>query len=224
MESSAHNGISSEGVGNGTGQEYDSNFTQEISNKMRVPQRISVVDPDYAMKPVETIGEPHLQRPEKSLVMTVPDRILIGEGGRHVPGRDPLPEAKFERNVLDFQEPIQLEAPPRTLTLDQHKFPSLGENASGNQKKVKFEESVNNLSSLDDLEDEKLNSSLVGTPPGDISRDDISSLQKQLRDTRRRLSVLEAENRERQQREVAFCSFALFYFVLKGVLWMNRNW
>lgn len=53
-----------------------------------------------------------------------------------MPGRDPLPEAKFERNVLDFQEPIQLEAPPRTLTLDQHKFPSLGENASGNQKKV----------------------------------------------------------------------------------------
>lgn len=50
---------------------------------------------------------------------------------------------------------------------------------------MKFEESVNNLSSLDDLEDEKLNSSLVGTPPGDISRDDISSLQKQLRDTRR---------------------------------------
>lgn len=128
---------------------------------------------------------------------------------------------------------------------------------------MKFEEAVNNLSSLEDLDDEKMNNSLVETPPGEVSRDDISSLKKQLRDTRRyvnnnpvtscggcwpiekvmtndhqlnavfillcksvirRLAVLEAENRERQQREVAFCSVALFYFILKGVLWMNRNW
>ncbi|OQR67850.1 mitochondrial fission factor-like [Tropilaelaps mercedesae] len=220
MDSPKHNG-----VGGGAVQKYyDTDFTQEISNKMRVPQRISVIDPDHAMKPIEAIGEPHLQQTEKAVLMTVPDRILIGEGGCHVPGRDPLPEAKFERNVLSYHDPIQLEAPPRTLTLDQHRFTSADESAGNQQKKVKFEEAVNNLSSLEDFDDEKMNNSLVETPPSEVPRDDISSLKKQLRDTRRRLAVLEAENRERQQREVAFCSVALFYFILKGVLWMNRNW
>lgn len=193
---------------------YDPNFTQEISTKMRVPQRISVVDPD-ATKPIETIGEPHINT--NSLFMHVPDRILLGAGGQHIEGRDFLPEAKLERNFF-LEEPIQLSAPPRTLTLSSHHFPSHDEQ----RKTVKFQE--NNFNEAD-LEDEKLTTSIVETPPGDISnRDEFSALKRQLRDTRRRLAVLEAENRERQQREVAFCSVALFYFIIKGVFWMHRNW
>ena len=61
----------------GGGQDfYDPDFTQEISTKMRVPQRISVVDPD-AMQTIESIGEPHITN--NALFMHVPDRILIGE-------------------------------------------------------------------------------------------------------------------------------------------------
>ncbi|XP_003746509.1 mitochondrial fission factor homolog B isoform X2 [Galendromus occidentalis] len=210
-ESSKKNGR----IGGGGQDFYDPDFTQEISTKMRVPQRISVVDPD-AMKPIESIGEPHVTN--NALFMHVPDRILIDAGGRHISGRDPLPEAKLERNIFELQDPIHLTAPPRTLTLDHHTFPSLEDNTV---KKVKFEEPSNNF---DDFDDEKLINSTIETPPGDISRDDISSLKKQLRDTRRRLAVLEAENRERQQREVAFCSIALFYFIVKGVLWVNKTW
>jgi len=185
---------------------YDPDFTEEISTKMRVPQRLSVIDPEMS-KPIETIGEPHIHT--NTLFMHVPDRILIGGGGEHFEGRDPLPEAKLERNIFE-SEPIQLMTPPRTLTLDSHSFPDI----PAESKKVKFVESDN----------DKMNSSIVITPPGDISNlDELSAFKKQLRDTRRRLALLEAENRERQQREVAFCSVALFYFVIKGVFWVYRN-
>lgn len=64
----------------GGGQEfYDPDFTQEISTKMRVPQRISVADPD-AMQPIESIGEPHVRNSQ--LFMHVPERIVVGKSLR----------------------------------------------------------------------------------------------------------------------------------------------
>ncbi|CAN8004032.1 unnamed protein product [Ixodes pacificus] len=67
---------------------YDPEFTAEISNKMRVPQKISVVDQDE-YKLIEDMG-PNKLHFNDAAYMHVPDRILVrGEGpstfARHIP-------------------------------------------------------------------------------------------------------------------------------------------
>ncbi|CAN7999068.1 unnamed protein product [Ixodes hexagonus] len=205
---------------------YDPEFTAEISNKMRVPQKISVVDQDE-YKLIEDMG-PNKLHFNDAAYMHVPDRILVRGGNQHVEGRDPLPETRLEQSLVgSAEEAILLSTPPRTLTLDMHAYPAVDMEDENNENRstLKFRRKTT-LSKLHNGDISFINSgSGPTTPPGVLSTDDeLSVLKKQIRNVSRRLVAVEQENQQRQQREVVLYSVGLLYFLLKGLFWLNRNW
>lgn len=108
---------------------YDPDFTVEISNRMRVPDKISVL-PDVEISEDQRDRLTSGQRGKGSVDwMHVPEKIVLVEGGKPAAGRDPLPEVKLESSILGddpmSQESIQLMTPPRNLTLNEHPYPSV---------------------------------------------------------------------------------------------------
>ncbi|XP_076811686.1 mitochondrial fission factor-like isoform X2 [Clavelina lepadiformis] len=94
---------------------YNSDFTENISNQMRVPDTLTVGS-------TETVGDGQINYNNSwgnpALKMEVPDRIVVSVGEQGVEyseGKD-LPSPTYPRRDFD-QIPVSLRTPPRTLTL-----------------------------------------------------------------------------------------------------------
>lgn len=207
---------------------YDPDFTAEISNKMRVPHRISVIGRDDDEKDIDTLlARDKLN--ERTLAMHVPDRILVRGGDQHIEGKDLLPEARLEKSLELQQEPIMLSTPPRTLTLDMHAYPAVdAEDEAGDSAKPTLK--VRRKTTLSKLHNGDISffsngGSVPTTPPGPLCvEDEVLALRKQIRSVSRRLIIVEQENQQRQQREIVLYSVGVLYFLLKGLMWLNRHW
>ncbi|XP_064482428.1 mitochondrial fission factor-like [Ornithodoros turicata] len=149
---------------------YDPEFTADISNKMQVPQRISVIDQDQADQPKPL---------DASLYMQVPDRILVT--GQHA-GMDNYPSIEEEEETW-----------PRAVKLRQKTTLSTIPNGGST------------------------------TPPAH-TEDDLSTMRRQMRTLSRRIMLLEQDNQQRQQREVVLYSVGVLYFLVKGLVWLQRHW
>lgn len=116
---------------------YDPDFTVEISNRMRVPDKISVL-------PGTAIDEDQRDRLTTNVKgkgstdwMRVPDRIIVQGNNHFEEGRDVLPEHKLEKSILGedpIRGPQQLMTPPRNLTLNEHPYPSVEPDDDSNVK------------------------------------------------------------------------------------------
>ncbi|KAH9372584.1 hypothetical protein HPB48_011683 [Haemaphysalis longicornis] len=250
---------------------YDPDFTAEISNKMRVPHRISIIDQE-SEKDVDTALD---RDNERTLAMHVPDRILVREqsrmltqqpsvellapslhtakssivpdwecaikmhgGNQHVEGRDPLPETRLEQSLELQPEPILLSTPPHSLKLDVHAYPGIdaeeeedGEDGEhhqgGDNRNASTGLRVRRKTTLSKLHNGDISFFSTGptTPPGPLCvEDELLALRRQMRTVTRRLVVIEHENQQRQQREIVLYSVGVLYFLLKGLLWLNRHW
>lgn len=126
----------------------DPDYAVEISNKMRVPDRISVLE-DQEMQltlqengtglldpaivsiqnnlPPKSMADEEEDRKKIGRWMQVPDRILVAGNEQHIGGRDPLPETRLDPSYSrSFTEPpVELMTPPRTLTLQDHAYPGV---------------------------------------------------------------------------------------------------
>lgn len=218
---------------------YDADFTAEISNKMRVPERIQAAENGFS-DPAIVAAFPRRSEQQPPW-MHVPERIVVAGGDRHIEGREPLPEQRFESSIhgnVIQDPPIQLEAPPQVITLNQHTFPTVDESLTKAKKKLNIE--LNGKSSADDNFNENgdtferdvqlsppsayttfmaSNTSMGGTPG-----DEITHLRKQIRILTRRINAIEVDNQHRHQREVVIYSLSAIYLVVKGLLWLHRNW
>ena len=108
---------------------YDPDFTVEISNRMRVPDKISAhPDVEISADQRDRLTSGHVGKGSVDW-MHVPDRILLVGGDRHVSGREQLPEMKLESSIFEDDQitsnSIQLMTPPRNLTLNDHQYPSV---------------------------------------------------------------------------------------------------
>lgn len=216
---------------------YDPDFTAEISNKMRVPHRISIIDQD-SEKDVDTAALARDKANERTLAMHVPDRILVRGGNQHMEGRDPLPETRLERSLELQPEPILLSTPPHSLKLDVHAYPGIdaeedgedGEHHHGDKSSATSALRVRRKTTLSKLHNGDISffnntGSVPTTPPGPLCmEDELLALRRQMRTVTRRLVVIEHENQQRQQREIVLYSVGVLYFLLKGLLWLNRHW
>lgn len=217
---------------------YDPDFTAEISNKMRVPHRISIIDQE-SEKDVDT-ALARDKANERTLAMHVPDRILVRGGNQHVEGRDPLPETRLEKSLELQPEPILLSTPPHSLKLDVHAYPGIdaeeedGEDGEhhqgGDNRNASTGLRVRRKTTLSKLHNGDISffnsiGSVPTTPPGPLCvEDELLALRRQMRTVTRRLVVIEHENQQRQQREIVLYSVGVLYFLLKGLLWLNRHW
>ncbi|XP_054156478.1 transport and Golgi organization protein 11-like [Oppia nitens] len=117
---------------------YDPDFTADISNKMRVPERIVIESNNTLDDPaIIAAAKSQTYHNNKPIWMTVPERILVVGNDSHMSGREQLPELKLENSMIgmgdgDYSsngEPlaIHLTTPPHSLRLDEYLFPTAGD-------------------------------------------------------------------------------------------------
>ncbi|RWS09471.1 transport and Golgi organization protein 11-like protein [Dinothrombium tinctorium] len=220
---------------------FDSEFIVEISNKMRVPEKISVLpSPDAkAARDSHFFDQkaPHLADYNW---MHVPERILVVGGDKHLPSDSLIREMKMDANAAVFNDLSVAQSMPLPETLTaQHKFPSIDSETDLNSSKSHFtqkafKKQVENgfaLSSVDDVssseespENETFYATINNLNQSGTSIDEVAVLRRQMKILSRRLSALEQDCQQRYQREIIIYSLGFVYFLFKGLLWLRRNW
>ena len=88
---------------------YDSRFTAEINNRMRVPDRIMVAGENQTRSPTfvgvngpttMNYGRERNERVDQKVEMQVPDRILVAGGDRHIAAKSTPFEMQVENSVM----------------------------------------------------------------------------------------------------------------------------
>ncbi|XP_023244838.1 transport and Golgi organization protein 11-like [Centruroides sculpturatus] len=204
---------------NSVGDHYDPEFTREISSKMLVPDRISVIGENSA----QLSERSHLLSEQQKLIMNVPERILVAGGDKHIGGREPLPELRLESNLMLNPFPgVQLSTPPHVITLDEHHYPSVVEKSGESKTKSK------RLFTDSDVPVDQEHQSPQGTNSTEITphspEEELALLRRQVKHLSRRVLTIEQDNQQRQQREIAIYSLGVIYFLLKGLIWLHKNW
>ena len=218
---------------------YDPEFTTEISNRMRVPDKISViadVESSELLSQADQRDRLTVNAKGKGSHdwMRVPERIMVAGNDKHVAGETPLPEAKLESTICGddrFKESInntiQMMTPPRTLTMNDHRYPAVDEDddtiarkhaaAAASASKLNSRPETWNLTMNESPDQSILNTSWNGQEV------DVNVVRRQLKLLNRRITHLEQENRMRYQRELIIYSLGVLYFFMKGLSWFNRK-
>jgi hypothetical protein len=218
---------------------YDPDFTVEISNRMRVPDKISVLNDDDMINITDGQKDrltSHAKGKGSNEWMRVPERILVAGNDSHIAGIQPPPELKLENTIrgddqytADIGNTIQMMTPPRVLSLSDHAYPSVTDPddeedsddviASKRRSNVRGSGLKQNQSQLGKMVDWSLNDSTMNG----LDVADANVVRRQLKMLNRRVTHLEQENRMRYQREVIIYSLGVLYLIIKSVSWFNRR-
>lgn len=224
---------------------YDAQFTEEISNKMRVPEKILPVSPETfaSIKSAnEELPAIPIDPKNPNEWMRVPERILVAGGEKHMAGHKQILEAKLESAFLG-EDPLPrvsattaMMTPPRTITLQDHQYPTVDPDddesylvASNNisrTKQVTFD--LSTLRSSDPLfsPTDALSMSYTGdtlSTPSGSGDPNIIAIRKIIRQLSRRVSTLEKENQARSLREFLLYSLGFVFFAIKGFTWLTSR-
>lgn len=198
----------------------DSAYTQDISTKMRVPDRLTA----HGGAPgTSRNGDPHhvAEAAGHMYGMQVPDRILLN-------GTDPRPrELQLEQSVLPpTPEHVRVQTPPRSIKLEELTYPAADEavqtpehiHAGGKAgKPVGTGASTKSSSFEADL------SLRAGESSESLSvYEEVQVMRRQIAKLNHRVMAVELENQQSQQREMAFTVLCAAYFLVKAVAWLNK--
>ncbi|CAB0032426.1 unnamed protein product [Trichogramma brassicae] len=206
---------------------YDSNFTLDINQKMRVPKSIRVAG-DY-MEDDMPNGNTWTGAFTEKLEMNVPDRILVVGQEQHIGTKAPPREIAIENAVLPKSEPTYARCitPPRVLTLDTHNFPTVDEDnraiSNGDvMTPIKPQEQyIHETPALVRSIREQTPYGVLDTtlPPGD----EVQHLKRQIGKLNRRVMAIESEIQQQQQRMKLIYVISAFYVCLKTIFWFGKN-
>uniref|UniRef100_UPI00398F4F26 mitochondrial fission factor homolog B isoform X4 n=1 Tax=Pristiophorus japonicus TaxID=55135 RepID=UPI00398F4F26 len=208
--------------------QYEMDYTQGISQRMRVPEKLQVAAEDGEDKWAQ--GDFH----NTTVVMEVPERIFIAGDHNHFRPRD------LDLMTSTPTEPLALKTPPRVLTLSEQPLDfldlerpvvptpqseevrahsrvrrerSMSENTARQNGQLVRTESMYSLSNCE---------SAVEGIPDDMALADSVSLRRQIIKLNRRLQLLEEENRERTRREIIMYSITVGFWLINSWLWLRR--
>ena len=210
--------------------DYDPNFTADISSKMRVPHRLSAVN-GLSLGDQENMSGGDTLSGASHASMSVPDRILVAGQDQHI-GAKARPNLNIDLvNFADANSAfVGLETPPRVLTLEETKFPIAGEdNEERNIPIYEQDEDMQHIP-IQHHATPKGNVHMVETPvtPGDglliqNSEDDLFVLRRQMSKMSRKVAYLEQENDRRSQRELVLYPLIVGYLLFKMAAWLLKN-
>ncbi|XP_048719155.1 mitochondrial fission factor isoform X4 [Lepidochelys kempii] len=212
--------------------QYEIEYTEGISQRMRVPEKLKVAPPTAELEQGIQEGLPNA-----SVTMQVPERIVVAGNSEDIPFSRPsdldlIQSAPFK--------PLSLKTPPRVISLSERPLDfldlerpppqtpqseevrsvgrskrerSMSENAVRQNGQLVRNDSMYGLSNLD--------ATLEGTPD-DMSVVDAASLRRQIIKLNRRLQLLEEENKERAKREMIMYSITVAFWLLNSWLWFRR--
>jgi len=198
----------------------DSAYTADISNKMRVPDRLTA----HGAAPVRNgeINYTETTNTEHMYGMQVPDRILLNGNDQHFPAKSTPRELQLEHSVLPpTPEHVRVQTPPRSIKLDDVAYPSADEGIQTPENYVKTKPVNNgyttNSNSLGDL---TLRSG--ESTEGLSVNDEVQMMRRQIAKLNHRLMAVELENQQQQQREMVLTVLCSVYFLVKAVVWLNK--
>ncbi|XP_072428000.1 mitochondrial fission factor homolog B isoform X3 [Chiloscyllium punctatum] len=230
--------------------QYEMDYTEGISQRMRVPEKLQVAPEDS--------GEDRWAKGDcqnNTVVMEVPERIFIAGDNNNTRPRD------LDLMTSTPTEPLALKTPPRVLTLSEQPLDfldlerpvastqqsdefrshsrvrrerSMSENATRQNGQLVRTDSIAVLhggstcstSSNPQLDCSRYSisncdSAVEGTPD-DMAVVDSVSLRRQIIKLNRRLQLLEEENRERTRREIIIYSITVGFWLINSWLWLRR--
>ncbi|XP_075057756.1 mitochondrial fission factor isoform X3 [Mixophyes fleayi] len=232
--------------------QYEMEYTEGISQRMRVPEKLKV-----ASNNTESDPQSQVNMPMSGVIMQVPERIVVAGQSE---------ESSFSRPPdLDLIqttpfEPLALKTPPRILTLSERPLDFLDLERPtpvtpqseevrfmGRQKRERSvsENTVRHNGQL--VRNDSMpvlrggSSASAPTPhhdnaryavssldatmdgtPDDLTLVDAASLRRQIIKLNRRLLLLEEENKERVKREMVMYSITVAFWLLNSWFWFRR--
>uniref|UniRef100_A0A3P9JS56 Mitochondrial fission factor n=1 Tax=Oryzias latipes TaxID=8090 RepID=A0A3P9JS56_ORYLA len=213
--------------------QYELEYTEGISQKMRIPEMLKVA-PHGSEDP--TVGNRELL---PSVIMQVPERIVISGHSA---------DSQFSRpRDLDLiqstpVESLSLKTPPRVLTLNERPLDFMEEEQQRAapdsdelirpQGRLRRERSASeNAAAARHNSHLPSNDSMLGLSTYEASLEgqnedltvvDATTIRRQLIKLNRRLQHLEEENKERAKREMIMYSIAAAFWLINTWVWMRR--
>ncbi|XP_028006664.1 mitochondrial fission factor isoform X12 [Eptesicus fuscus] len=231
--------------------QYEMEYTEGISQRMRVPEKLKVAPPNADLEQEFQEGVPNA-----SVIMQVPERIVVAGNNEDIPFSRPGDLDLIQSTSL---KPLALKTPPRVLTLserpldflDLERPPSTPQNeevrAVGRLKRERSmsENAVRQNGQLVRTDSipvlrggsaaatsnphhdnvrygiSNIDATVEGTAD-DMNVVDAVSLRRQIIKLNRRLQLLEEENKERAKREMVMYSITVAFWLLNSWLWFRR--
>ncbi|XP_044526749.1 mitochondrial fission factor isoform X14 [Gracilinanus agilis] len=232
--------------------QYEMEYTEGISQRMRVPEKLKVAPPPSELEPSFQEGVPHA-----SVTMQVPERIVIAGNNEDIPFSRPADLDLIQSTPF---KPLALKTPPRVLTLSERPLDfldlerpvpptpqneeqvrlagrlkrerSMSENAVRQNGQLVRNDSMpvlrggSSAASSNPHHDIRYGLSALDTTiegtPDDVTVVDAASLRRQIIKLNRRLQLLEEENKERAKREMVMYSITVAFWLLNSWLWFRR--
>nr|XP_027236454.1 transport and Golgi organization protein 11-like [Penaeus vannamei] len=221
---------------------YDGHYEPDISTQMKVPKRIRVTgdnedDPTVNWARYNGVNEKfEMSVPDRIVVagmMSLPDKITIAGGEQHIGTRGVPREVEVEKSIMPTPDPAQfrVQTPPRTITLDSYNYPGVDDISPTEDKESSTPGSAPTIlprgsnSVMHAVSDLDLGRD-TGTPgiTTDLSpSEEISLLRRQVGRLNRRVMALELDTQQRAHREMIMYTLGVAYFLIKAILWINRN-
>nr|XP_031533791.1 mitochondrial fission factor isoform X12 [Vicugna pacos] len=211
--------------------QYEMEYTEGISQRMRVPEKLKVAPPNADLEQGFQEGVS-----TASVIMQVPERIVVAGNNEDIPFSRPADLDLIQSTPF---KPLALKTPPRVLTLSERPLDfldlerplptpqneeiravgrlkrerSMSENAVRQNGQLVRTDSMYGISNID--------STIEGTSD-DMTVVDAASLRRQIIKLNRRLQLLEEENKERAKREMVMYSITVAFWLLNSWLWFRR--
>ncbi|XP_069871981.1 mitochondrial fission factor isoform X16 [Dipodomys merriami] len=211
--------------------QYEMEYTEGISQRMRVPEKLKVAPPSADLEQGFQEGIPNA-----SVIMQVPERIVVAGNNEDVSFSRPADLDLIQSTPF---KPLALKTPPRVLTLSERPLDfldlerppptpqneeiravgrlkrerSMSENAVRQNGQLVRNDSMYAISNID--------ATIEGTSD-DMTVVDAASLRRQIIKLNRRLQLLEEENKERAKREMVMYSITVAFWLLNSWLWFRR--
>ncbi|KAK8733008.1 hypothetical protein OTU49_006702 [Cherax quadricarinatus] len=218
---------------------YDGHYEPDISTQMKVPKRIRVTG-DNEDDP--TVNWARFNGINEKFEMTVPDRIVVAGGDQHIGTRGVPREVELEQSIMPQPDPTlyRVQTPPRTITLDTYTYPGTEDvSPAAEDRESSTPGSIptilpRNSNSFIHPVPEKSSGYMFhvteghdsGTPgiTTDLSpSEEVSLLRRQVGRLNRRVMALELDTQQRANREMIMYTLGVAYFLIKALLWLNRN-
>ncbi|XP_029415938.1 mitochondrial fission factor isoform X12 [Nannospalax galili] len=211
--------------------QYEMEYTEGISQRMRVPEKLKVAPPNADLEHGFQEGAANA-----SAMMQVPERIVVTGNNEDVSFSRPADLDLIQSTPF---KPLALKTPPRVLTLSERPLDfldlerppptpqneeiravgrlkrerSMSENAVRQNGQLVRNDSMYGISNID---------ATIEGPSDDVTVGDAASLRRQIIKLNRRLQLLEEENKERAKREMVMYSITVAFWLLNSWLWFRR--
>uniref|UniRef100_A0A8C3WR06 Mitochondrial fission factor n=1 Tax=Catagonus wagneri TaxID=51154 RepID=A0A8C3WR06_9CETA len=231
--------------------QYEMEYTEGISQRMRVPEKLKVAPPNADLEQGFQEGVSNA-----SVIMQVPERIVVAGNNEDIPFSRPADLDLIQSTPF---KPLALKTPPRVLTLSERPLDfldlerppptpqneeiravgrlkrerSMSENAVRQNGQLVRTDSIPVLrggsaaaTSNPHHDNVRYGISNIDTTVEGTSDDmtvvDAASLRRQIIKLNRRLQLLEEENKERAKREMVMYSITVAFWLLNSWLWFRR--